>query len=164
LIRRKFKGWLLIYITAVTVWSLTGCYSMPSPAPLAVTAPTPPPPEIVHAQAQDALPALVIAERQASVAGDLALLRQLWAADGRVVDARNTTDAADDYIWPGRAAVLDRYVVAVFPNPPPPLEALPDAAIEKNGDQTRLLNGHDLWIFTWREGRWWIAELIYNRP
>jgi hypothetical protein len=107
---------------------------------------------------------LLLAERQGAIAGDLPALAALWAIHGRVVDSRGTVDTADDYVWPGRAAVLDRYVVAVFPNPPPPLTLPADLFIEVKGDEAIVRHGGDCWRFVQHNGRWWIAELIYNQP
>ncbi len=111
-----------------------------------------------------ALPQLIIAERQASIGKDLGLLTQLWAEDSRIVDGRGTTATNDDYVWQGRAAVLDRYVVAVFANPPPPLEKLDDLTLQVTGDTATGRNGQDRWRFVRRDGRWWLAELRYSQP
>jgi hypothetical protein len=104
---------------------------------------------------------MIVAERDASRRGDVALLEQLWAPDARIVDARGTDDPNDDYIWPGRAAILDRYRLAVFPIPPPPLEGLPAPTISVVGDFAQVVNGQDQWQFTHQSGRWWITELKY---
>lgn len=109
--------------------------------------------------------ALILAERQAAIEGDLDLLRQLWAPDARIVDGRGTTDPADDYVWPGRAAILDRYVLAVFPAPPPPLDEsqMATLAIKATGDDAaEAALGVDRWRFVYRDGRWLLAELRYN--
>src|SRR5215216_5075995 len=88
------------------------------PTPLPTAGPLPPP--IVSATAPETLPALIVAERQASITGNLPLLAALWANDGRIVDGRGSAELNDDYRWVGRAAILDRYELAVFPAPPPP--------------------------------------------
>jgi hypothetical protein len=71
---------------------------------------SPPPPAFVTLPAAQALPALVLAERSAAGARDLATLRHLC---GRrmpsIIDGRGTPDPADDFVWRGRAAILDRY-------------------------------------------------------
>jgi hypothetical protein len=107
---------------------------------------------------------LIAAERTAAHTGDLATLGQLWAADARVVDGRGTPATADDYVWSGRAAILDRYVVAVFPNPPPLAVELDGLALAVEGDEATASHGGDRWRFVWRDGRWWIAELVYSSP
>jgi hypothetical protein len=114
--------------------------------------------------ANAAIPALILAERNAAASRDLNLLSQLWAEDGRIVDRRTTDDPDDDYIWPGRAAVLDRYVVAVFPNPPPPLAQLDELTIEVTANEATASHGQDRWRFVRHAGRWWIAELVYAPP
>jgi hypothetical protein len=114
--------------------------------------------------AQAAIPALILAERQAAIAGDLPTLAKLWAMDGRVVDGRGTADPADDYVWSGRSAVLDRYVVAVFPNPPSSLTLPADLFIQVNGDTAVVQHSGDQWRFVQHDRRWWVAELIYDQP
>lgn len=136
--------------------------SLPTPAPTA----TPPAPAIVSATDASTLPALVVAEREASIAGNLPLLATLWAEDGRIVDGRGSAEPGDDYIWAGRAAILDRYKLAVFPAPPPPL-TLPElagATVTVEGENATLVNGGDRWRFVQRAGRWWLQELVYSSP
>jgi hypothetical protein len=139
-----------------------GC-SVATPPPTAVTAPAPPP-AFVFAPAAEALPALVAAEREAARRGDVPLLAQLWAEDALIIDGRGTTDLADDYRWQGRAAILDRYRLAVFPSPPPPLDnpALPEAVITGDGTAATLIVDGDRWRFAHRAERWWLLELAYN--
>jgi hypothetical protein len=112
----------------------------------------------------DTLPTLVLVEREASIQGNLPLLASLWAEDGRIVDGRGSAEEDDDYVWNGRAAILDRYRLAVFPAPPPPLTAaeLANATPAVDGDSATLINGGDRWRFVQRNGRWWLYELIYN--
>ena len=110
-------------------------------------APPATPPEIAYLPAEIALPGLVAAEREASIDGDLATLAQLWADDSRIIDGRNSAAPTDDYRWQGRDAILDRYVVAVFPNPPPP--ATFDALeIDVLGEMPPGRKGGDRWRFT----------------
>jgi hypothetical protein len=137
--------------------------SAPVAAPSAPVSPLPPP-AFVAAPPNEALPAMVAAERQASIAGNLALLAQLWATDARIIDGRHAPTPEDDYIWSGRPAILDRYELAVFPSPPPPLpaDAFVEAQIHVNGDQASLEREGDLWRFIFRDGRWWLLELRYN--
>jgi hypothetical protein len=118
----------------------------------------------VAAPPNEALPALVAAERQASIEGNAALLAQLWAEDARIFDGRGTPAPEDDYVWAGQPAILDRYELAVFPSPPPPLpaDAFAEAAIQVNGDQAALERNGDRWRFVYRDGRWWLLELRYN--
>jgi len=107
-----------------------------------------------------------MAEREASISGNLPLLAALWAEDGRIVDGRESQDTSDDYVWNGRAAILDRYRLAVFPAPPPPL-ALSDLAgvtLTVDGDSATLIHGGDHWRFRLRNGRWWLQELVYSSP
>jgi hypothetical protein len=156
---------------ACTLWLLSACTGaaqaptfLPTPA---TTAPTPAPPEAVTSEADEALPALIRVERQASIQGDLAMLAQLWAPDSRIVDGRNTSTPDDDYVWDGRDAVLDRYALAVFPNPPPPLptpDGLDDLAVQVKGDEATAVNGVDRWRMVYANGRWWLQELIYQQP
>jgi hypothetical protein len=114
----------------------------------------------------ETLPTLVVAEREASIEGNLPLLASLWAEQGRIVDGRGSTETSDDYVWAGRAAILDRYQLAVFPAPPPPLTLaeLGDATLTVEGESATLVNGGDRWRFVLQEGRWWLQELVYSAP
>lgn len=135
-----------------------------APAPVTSTVPQEPTATaeiaFVSEDAVTALPQLVQSERNAAAALDIATLAALWAEDARIVERRDAGDPADDYTWQGRDAILDRYQVAVFPNPPAPLDAPPDAPVMVDGENATMTNGVDAWRFIWREGRWWIAELI----
>jgi hypothetical protein len=115
----------------------------------------------VHEEAASALPQLVAAERAASRSGDLPLLGQLWAPEARIVDRRGTPATDDDFVWAGRAAILDRYRVAVFSSPPPAFDALPELTLDVAGDAATATLGQDRWAFAWQEGRWWLLELAY---
>jgi hypothetical protein len=117
-------------------------------------------PSFVADAPEIALPALVAAERQAAAERNLPLLATLWANDAQVVDSRNTADVGDDYTWRGHAAVMDRYVVAVFPNPPVPFAKPPALEITVTGDAATGHLGQDAWRFVQRDGRWWLAELV----
>ena len=103
----------------------------------------------------------MLAERDASRRGDLPLLAMLWAGDARIVDSRGTAEPSDDYVWQGRNALLDRYAIAVFPAPPPPLEEPLALDITASGDMATATLGVDRWRFVQRDGRWWLLELAY---
>lgn len=139
---------------------LTGCTRTAPPATVAPV-PTTAAPAFVTLPAAEALPALVLAERTAAGARDLAMLRQVWAEDAQIIDRRGTSDPADDFVWRGRTAILDRYALAVFPAPPPPYDAAPVLAATVNGDTATALQGNDDWRFSFRDGRWWLQELAY---
>lgn len=139
---------------------LGGCTRAPTRI-LPTAVPTIAPPAFFSAPAEVAIPQLIAAEREASRRGDLALLAQLWAPDGRIVDSRGSSDPADDFVWPDRNAILDRYVVAVLPAPPPALEGLPNPTLAAQGSDVQAINGQDRWLFANTGGRWWIAELRY---
>lgn len=154
----------------------------PTNVPPANSSPTLPPaptlPSAFSAPVDVAGPALIAAERAASIERDRARLRQLWLAEARIVDGRGTAATEDDYIWQGLPAILDRYELAVFPSPPPPLDnpTLPNASIQTDipADNTHADNtieeaatvehGGDRWRLVRREGRWWLAELVYSTP
>ncbi|GIK72404.1 MAG: hypothetical protein BroJett021_13920 [Chloroflexota bacterium] len=108
-----------------------------------------------------ALSALIIEERTAARERDLTTLAQLWAHDARIVDSRGTDDPAAAYVWQGRDAILDRYVLAVFPAPPPPLTEPLDLVVEQQGNSATATLNNDRWRFTFAEGRWWLQELSY---
>ena len=150
---------LLAFVTGV-LW-LAGCTRAPAPAST-VPSPSPlPAPAFAALPAADALPPLVLAERAAARRSDLPLLAALWAEDARIVDGRGTADSSDDYRWQGRAALLDRYAVAVFPAPPPPLAEPLALEIAADGDVATATLGGDRWRFVRRAGRWWLLELVY---
>jgi hypothetical protein len=107
-----------------------------------------------------AAPLLVQTERNAASTGDLALLAELWAEDATIVERRGTVDEADDYTFAGRAAILDRYLVAVAQNPPAPLTSPPDAPVTVAGDTATMVNGVDTWTFVYQNDRWWIQDLV----
>lgn len=113
-----------------------------------------------------AITALILAERQAAIAHDLALLGQLWADNAQIIDGRNSTTPDDDYRWQGRAAILDRYQVAVFPFVLPPLTDLEaSAAITVTGQQATVQHLADEWQLIKVDERWWLTELKYSvRP
>ena len=147
-------------VSLLVLLLLAGCTRAPlriSPTPMATAAP----PAFVSAPAEVAIPQLIAAEREASRRGDLATLAQLWAPDGRIVDSRGTADPGDDFVWPNHDAILDRYVVAVFPAPPPALDGPPKPTLSMEGNQVQAINGHDRLLFANTGGRWWIAELRY---
>lgn len=172
LIALKFKGWgrwcRVSWLRSVWQLSmggllLAGCATLPPPTP-AVLQPAPAAPLALADDPLAAIPVLLQSERQASAARDLAQLGQLWAEESRIVDGRGTAAVSDDLIWSGRAAILDRYQLAVFPNPPPPLSLPPALPIQVKGDQATLRNGQDRWRFVRQQGRWWLSELIYSQP
>jgi hypothetical protein len=155
------KNWA-IWLVLLTL--LTGCASCASSAPLLPTPtpqPVPPAPAFVTAAAAVALPQLVAAERDAAIRSDRPLLAQLWAPDARIVDSRGTAETADDFIWQGRAAILDRYDLAVFPSPPPAFATPPAFTPQVAADTATATLGHDRWRFQWDGQRWWLLELHY---
>lgn len=149
---------------------LAGCAST-------IQRPLPPPPPTVAASqawpelfapqptAEAAVTALILAERQAAIDHDLALLSQLWAEDAQIIDGRNNVTPTDDYRWQGRAAILNRYVVAVFPFYVPPLPGLePTALITITDKEARVQNGNDHWQLRKANDRWWLTKLQYGAP
>lgn len=120
-------------------------------------------PDFVTAAPEQALPDLVAAERKAARHADAGLLALLWDADAVIIDGRATVDDGDDYRWVGRAAILDRYTLAVFPSPPSlddPI--LTGAQIIVTDTVATLVVAGDRWRFVRRDGRWWLAELAYS--
>lgn len=159
------KGAARLYIImAIGVYFMAGCATVSPPVVLPMPTVTVPAPAFVTAPSAVALPQLVEAERQASIDKNLGLLAALWAEDSRIVDGRGTRQTEDDYVWAGRAAVLDRYGVAVFPNPPPPLQLHGDLSLQVKGDTATGQHGQDRWRFVKRGNRWWLAELRYSQP
>jgi len=177
----KFKHWVLHFLSArqndpqngpgspsiivigLVLFFITGCGAA-SAVRVAAPTPTTPLPSFVTAAPEIALPRLIEWERQASIDKNLGLLAQLWDEESRIVDGRGTPAPDDDYIWIGRAAILDRYVVAVFPNPPPPLAKLGDFTLHVAADRATVTHGQDRWQFVKRANRWWLAALVYSQP
>jgi hypothetical protein len=152
------RGWVGALL--VTAWLLAGCGTPTLLRPVAPAPTTAPSAETLAAVAADSPAALLLAERNGAAARDLASLAVLWDADARLVEARGAPGPADDYTWQGRDAILDRYIVAVFPNPPPLLAVAPDVPLTVDGDSATLQHGVDTWHFVRRAGRWWIKELM----
>lgn len=168
-LRRTLSNGKIVGAFLIAAWLLTGCSGpLLSSAPLTTAPPLPSLPAAVAGEPADALTALIEIERQASIERDLTMLAQLWSPDGRIVDGRNTATADDDYIWAGQDAILDRYVIAVFPNPPPPRngpDALAGLVVQAESDATATgVNGGDRWRLVYADGRWWLQELVYQQP
>lgn len=116
-----------------------------------------------YASDDEAITALILAERQAAIAHNLSMLGDLWADNAQIIDGRNSATVADDYLWLGRAAILDRYQVAVFPFVLPPLPALDESTvITITGDHATVQHLTDRWQLSKAEGRWWLSELKYS--
>ena len=134
--RKQYLSFLLL--TLLPALLLGGCARTPqrlSPTPLPAPVTLP---DFVTLSGEEAIPQLIAAEREASRSGDRALLAQLWAEDARIVDTRGTDDPSDDFTWPNRAAILDRYMLAVFPAPPPALAGLPLPETTVQGDEAQV--------------------------
>ncbi len=148
---------------------LVSCNHTPTAPPTSALVRTPTP---VPASDEEAVIGLIQAEGEAVVAQDMQRLAELWAEDAVVRDAKHTPDdATDDAVWNGIDAILDRYVVLVFPGNPQKVQ--PQVlAVEINGDEASVLSttqigaevspAGDHWTFVRRQGRWWIASLTYN--
>lgn len=164
---QKAKGWRVVLplflLSFFLSAGLSGCGPRSVVGPMSnKIEPMVEPPDFLFVEASESLPALIQAERQASIYGDLELLALLWAEDARIIDGRGSAVIDDDYIWSGREALLDRYTVAVFPNPPPPLTEPLDLVFEYDETEGTALNAIDRWIFVKAEGRWWLSELTYS--
>ncbi len=125
-----------------------------------------------NATDEDAIRAVLLAEGELIVKQDIDALMQLWAADSRVVDAKNTPDdEADNQNWDGKDAIRHRYVRTVFPGAPSQVQPS-DLDITVAGDQaTVLATTHigsevspagDRWELVRADGCWMIRSLTYN--
>lgn len=140
--------------------------SDPPPDSIART-PTP-----VPASDEEAIQGLLRAEGEAVVAQDMPRLADLWAEDAVVRDAKHTPqNEADDAVWRGIDAIMDRYVVLVFPGNPQSV-APQVVSMDIRGDEARVISTTqigaevapmgDAWTFVRQDGRWWIMSLTYN--
>jgi len=176
----KARRYLLVFLSAVVCSGLAACGapatspslgSQPTtlgsrPTALART-PTPQP-----ATDAEAIRQLILLEGQAVVSQDIDGLMNLWAPEAIVADAKHTSDNPnDDARWRGRDAIRERYVVLVFPGNPSRVSPA-DVKIVIDGDKAMATSttqigaetspGGDGWEFVKRDGRWWIAALMYN--
>jgi len=94
--------------SAVVLWSmlwlLPGCATtiqrpLPSPTPTVIATQAWPALFGQHPSAEAAVTALILAERQAAIDHDLALLGELWAENAQIIDGRNNATPTDDYRW-----------------------------------------------------------------
>ncbi|MBX3015135.1 MAG: hypothetical protein KF832_26690 [Caldilineaceae bacterium] len=162
----KHADWMLWLLT---IW-LAGCrmetYQL-LPPPTSATIPLTQPWHLgtaAYTNDEAAVTALILAERQAAIDHDLALLATLWAVDAQIVDDRQSATPSDNYTWQGRAAILDRYQVAVFPFALPPLSAL-DATttLTLTAQMALVQQGDDEWALVKLEQRWWLQSLRYQQ-
>lgn len=151
-----------------TLLLLVACRPSTSTPPYA----SPRTPTPVPANDEEAIRQILRAESEGVVRQDMTLLAELWAEDATVTDAKHTPDRADDdAVWHGIDAILDRYVVLVFPGNPQFAEP---ASIEivVEGDRATARSttqigdevspGGDLWTFSRCGERWCIQSLTYN--
>ncbi|NUQ38909.1 MAG: DUF4440 domain-containing protein [Caldilineales bacterium] len=121
---------------------------------------------------EEAILQLLQAESEGVVQQDMARLTAIWAEEAVVVDAKHTPDdPGDDAVWRGIDAILDRYVVLVFPGNPQSAGKI-DVSLEIAGEEAtarsttqigeELSPGGDRWTFRRRDGRWQITSLTYN--
>ena len=121
---------------------------------------------------ESAILALLVAEGEMVVSQDIDALMRLWAEDGRVVDAKNTPDVADDdQIWDGRDAIRNRYVRIVFPGAPGLVDH-GDETITITGDRAQVEStttigdeiapAGDRWEMVRQGECWYLASLPYN--
>lgn len=120
----------------------------------------------------EAIRQMLRAESAAVVQQDIDRLAELWAEDATVTDAKHTpSDASDDAVWRGIDAILDRYVVVVFPGNPQFAEPN-DVQVQISGDQASATSttrigaeispAGDRWTFVRRDHHWLIQSLTYN--
>lgn len=103
---------------------------------------------------------------------DMDMLASLWLDDSTITDARHTpADLGDDAVWNGIDAIMDRYVVLVFPGNPQ-VAAPQILSMQIRGDEADVLSSThigdevsfqgDRWRLRKIDGRWYIASLTYN--
>ena len=157
-----------LFLLLLSLLLLSACRPTAPSQPTALArTPTP-----VPASAEEAIRQILRAESEGVVRQDMTLLAELWAEDATVTDAKHTPDVTDDdAVWHGIDAILDRYVVLVFPGNPQFAEPA-DVEIVVEGDQATARSttqigdevspGGDLWSFSRCNGRWCIQALTYN--
>lgn len=147
----------------------SACRSVTPPPSAQTTERTPTP---IPASDEAAIRQLVQAESEGVVRQDMTLLFEIWAEDAIVTDAKHTPDTSDDdAVWNGIDAILDRYVILVFPGNPQSAGPI-DVEITIDGDQATARSttkigdevspGGDLWTFIRCGDRWCIDTLTYN--
>lgn len=169
--RRRAVGALSLAL----LLTLTACTpTRPTPAPAALAQAARGSCSLDNAGPDDqaAISAVLRAEGEFVVAQNIELLMRLWDDDGRVVDAKNTPDEAeDDQNWAGRDAIRHRYVRTVFPGAPSAVQRI-DPQINIDGDRAEVLaavrisggeiSGGDRWELIKRDGCWLLLSLTYN--
>jgi len=153
----------------ISLLLLSACRSAAPPPSTQVTERTPTP---IPASDEAAIRQLVQAESEGVVRQDMTLLAEIWTEDAIVTDAKHTPDASDDdAVWKGIDAILDRYVVLVFPGNPQSAGPI-DIEITVDGEHATARSttqigdevspAGDLWTFTRCGDRWCIETLTYN--
>ncbi len=153
----------------VSLLLLSACRSV-APSPSAQTVERTPTP--IPASDEEAIRQLVQAESEGVVRQDMTLLAEIWAENATVTDAKHTSDDSDDdAVWYGIDAILDRYVVLVFPGNPQSAGPV-DVEITVDGEHAtarattqigdEVSPGGDLWTFIRCDERWCIETLTYN--
>lgn len=165
---------LLHWSVLLTLVGLLAACGSTAPA-----APTPPPAPLTGSCSlpnvtddAGAIRALLTAEGEFVVQQNLAPLIALWVDEGRVVDAKNTPDVADDdQIWDGIDAIRHRYVRTVFPGAPAAVDHS-DEEVTLDGARAvvqttttigaEISKAGDRWEMVKRDGCWYLASLTYN--
>jgi ketosteroid isomerase-like protein len=169
----KVKGTCLGVLTVILLL-VTACAppevptvpgAVPSPRPRGTDTPTP-------ASDEEAIMQLLNAESEGVVSQDIDRLMEIWAEDAVVTDARHTPDdSSDDRVWPGIAAIRERYINEIFPSAPGAVTH-PDVELTIEGDSAVATStttigvdhapGGDRWTFAKRDGWWLITSLTFN--
>lgn len=164
-----------LVVCALVLVLLSAC-SRPTPTP--EPTPTPAPQggscslEAAFDSDEAAIDAVLNAEGEFVVAQQIDPLLDLWLEAGRVTDAKNTPDAAeDDQTWDGIDAIRHRYVRTVFPGAPAAVQHV-DQSITIEGERatvvasteigTEVSPGGDRWELAKRDGCWYLETLTYN--
>ncbi|MCP4168997.1 MAG: hypothetical protein GY759_24325 [Chloroflexi bacterium] len=127
---------------------------------------------LVAVSAEEAIKQVLRAESKGVVEEDIELLASLWVEEAMVRDAHHTPDdESDDAVWQGIDAVLDRYVVRVFPGNAQFAEP-GEMLVTIEGDRAEVRSttqigqeispAGDLWILARRDGGWRLLSLTYN--
>ena len=126
----------------------------------------------VPANNEEAILQIIAAESEAREQQDIDRLKEIWAPDGIVTDAKHTaTNIGDDLVWPRWLPIRDYYTNYVFSSQPPfkryvnirlTIEVGMATAITDTKIGSTNFKDNDHWTFEKINGRWQITSLTLD--